>query len=190
MDESLDDGKQHAEEDEGSSRWAKLWGFVGGLLLLGLVGGVVLGFVLVGQALLPSRAPTEANPHWLDSIFDSRWVIWIARLTGLVVLIMFLVFAVYFVSAIVVRMRRGHWLRSGGPFEAEIIDKAEGAMDEAVDQWAQSLQDAEARAADLELQLSETNQQLESVYAMATGLIEDNAGLQQALAEQDPPTGA
>jgi chromosome segregation ATPase len=78
---------------------------------------------------------------------------------------MFGMFAVYFVRSIAHRMRSGHWLRSGGPFQAEIVDQVQNALAD-VEPLFQALADAEQRNIILDEALSDTNTFLEHLSEM------------------------
>ena len=85
--------------------------------------GLLVGIVWLAIAMVPGHVPTSSNPSSVYLITANRWVIWLARLAGLVLLVIFGSFAVYAIGSIRHRIHHGHWLRSGGPFEAEIIKK-------------------------------------------------------------------
>lgn len=117
---------------------------------------VIVGVVclaLLSYALLPGHVPAQPNPNWIDLIIDNRWVIWLLRMMSLAVVVMFSVFAVYFVRSIRHRMRKGHWLRSGAGLEAEIVSDALGDLEPVL----ASLSETEERANELEEQLSASN---------------------------------
>jgi hypothetical protein len=159
--------------------------FLGGVLLLAVIAGVVL----LALAILPDTAPPlPKNAGWLDFIIDNRWVIWLIRLAGLAGSVMFSVFSVYFIRSLNHRIRQGHWLRSGGPFQAEIVEKAGDALEDAEEAWG-LLAEAEARNQELEVQLAQTNQAVENVYQ---AFVEANRQVEEFRArlegeEEEPP---
>jgi hypothetical protein len=155
----------------------------GSIILLGAL--ALLGFL--ARAMLPPAVTLDRNPSVLDLIFANRWVILLIRIAGLALLIMFSVFVVYFVRSIAHRMRHGHWLRSGGPFEAEIVEKAGDALEDAEDAW-ELLGDAEVRNQELEGQLAQTSQAVENIYQAYTEASRQNEELRAQLeAAQEPP---
>ena len=130
-----------------------------------VVVGLLAALVLLAWALLPDHVPAEKNPTWLDLIVANRWVIWLIRICGLAIVVMFAVFAVYFVRSIRHRMRSGHWLRSGAGLEAEIVDRAQHALED-VEPLFESLAQAEARNTELEAQLEQSNELIEQLAAL------------------------
>jgi hypothetical protein len=160
------------------------------LIAVAVVLGIIAAIVLLAIALFPHAAPKKANPGWLDAIFENRWVIWMVRMTGLVGLAMFAVFAVYFIRSIVARIQQRHWLRSGGPFHAEIPEQAATELD-VVDQVFESMGDLEIENAELRRQLGETNTSLQALSEWFDSVMQENAELRAALeaGQQDHPRG-
>jgi hypothetical protein len=85
---------------------------------------MVLTAVLVTAAatwlcvvLFPGPLPTSSHPDFVDNIFDSRVVIWAARLLLVSAAFVLAVGGVFIVVSTVIRMRNGDWLRRAGPFE-------------------------------------------------------------------------
>lgn len=116
-----------------------------GTMVLGVVAlvAIVAAFALLAYALLPDHVEAAVNAGWVTMIVANRWLIWLIRMLVLVGLLMFMVFAVYFIRSIVVRIQLGHWLRRGGPFEAEVFDRAEHELADV--QWVfQALSEADA----------------------------------------------
>jgi hypothetical protein len=161
-------------------------------IVLGVVAllAVLTPFGLLSYAMLPDHVSAGANAGWLDLIVANRWVIWMIRMIGLVGLLMFMFFAVYFIRSITVRIRLGHWLRRGGPFEAEVFDRAEHELED-VERLFQSLAEAELRNTELEHQLETTNEVLEDVYRRFGEVLEQKAHLEARLGlgegKQDHP---
>jgi hypothetical protein len=147
-------------EDPGSgpSKAARAGTIFGFLLVLALTAGVIL----LALALLPGKVPQETNPRWLDLIVDNRWVVWLIRLMGLAIMVMFAMFSIYFVRSINHRMSRGHWLRSGAGLEAEIVSDA---LDD-LGPLLENLAEAEGRAEELEGQLGASNEAIQELYTL------------------------
>ncbi len=78
--------------------------------------GSVAGFFAAGVAavwlLMPRTPPKLAHSSVLNTVFDTRWMIGVARVTIVVA-------AVYAVTSAGVRVTRGQWLSKAGPLEAE-----------------------------------------------------------------------
>jgi hypothetical protein len=139
--------------------WAR---WVGAILVIGFL--VVLG--LLADAMLPSRVAVETSPSSLNLIVANRWVILLIRLAGVVLLVIFGAFAIYTVRSITHRMRHGHWLRTGGPFEAEIVNAGDAL--EGVEPLFESLNTSQARVTELEAQLQRSSHLIQHL----AGLVE------------------
>lgn len=162
-----------------------------GRLLSGLLGLVIfaafgVALVLLAIAMLPAHSPRLGdNPSWLDYLIDNRWVIWVFRLGGLLAGAMFLIFAIYFMRSIVHRIRKGHWLRSGGPFQAEIVEKAEDEFEAAASTYESLWQQAEEKSDALEQQLSQTNEVVKQLFQQLTAAYGE---LEARRSEEEPPS--
>ncbi len=66
--------------------------------------------------------PLRHDPGYKDAIFENRWVLAATRTLLFESLAAACVFATYAIASVMVRMTRGHWLRSAGPFQAEITE--------------------------------------------------------------------
>jgi hypothetical protein len=96
------------------------------LLLVG-IGGACLGLV---AALFPADVSRKGDPGYLDVVFENGLVIFAARLVVLGAALVLLLGAVYVTASMVVRVKRGEWLRRAGPFEAELHGPGELARHE------------------------------------------------------------
>jgi hypothetical protein len=92
------------------------------LLALAGVGGACLWLLV---ELLPSDVPEKSDPGYLDVVFENGLVVLAARLVVLGAAVVLLLGAVYVAASMVVRIRRGEWLRRAGPFEAELVGPPE-----------------------------------------------------------------
>jgi len=91
-------------------------------------------------ALFPGPLPASPHPDFVDNIFDSRVVVWAARLLLVSAAFVLAVGGVFIVMSTVIRMRNGDWLRRAGPFEV-----SEAALSELRDQvllWRSAALDA------------------------------------------------
>ncbi len=162
-----------------------------------LAGALVAGIILLALALLPGSVPKQTNPHWLDLIVDNRWVVWLIRLMGLAIVVMFSMFSVFFVRSINHRMKQRQWLRSGAGLEVE-IDRASDALED-IGPILDSLAQAESHAEKLEGQLAASNEAIQQLYALlnhvdpgelVAAVERAGAAEQGAGAEEDHPDGA
>jgi hypothetical protein len=145
-------------ETDPSDAPGKLQVAVGAIALIALLAAVVL----LAIAMLPGHVQHESNPSSLSLVIANRWVIWLARLCGLAIVVMFVFFSIYVIRSIAHRMRHGHWLQRGGPFQAEIADRAGDALAD-VEPLFDALNQAEARNQELESQLTESNHLIEQL---------------------------
>jgi hypothetical protein len=91
----------------------------------------IVGFVLLAKGLYPADLPSVEDPDFIDTIFDNRAVLWVARLL-LVSAAGVLTFGGFFiVISIGIRMKNGEWLRRAGPFEISeaTLSEIEGQRD-------------------------------------------------------------
>jgi len=119
---------------------------------------MVLTAVLVAAAaawlcvvLFPGPLPSSSHPDFVDNIFDSRVVIWAARLLLVSAAFVLAVGGVFIVLSTVIRMRNGDWLRRAGPFEV-----SEAALSELRDQvllWRSAALDAHQEIEELKSRL-------------------------------------
>jgi hypothetical protein len=145
--------------------------------------GVLVGMALLAYAVLPDQVPLKANPGYRDVVFANRWIIWTVRMGLLAGGAAFGFFSIYAVTSIVARMTKRQWLRSGGPFHAEIAEKAKDELDAAGDVFAELWRDSEERNEALEEQLAASNEALQELLEQ---LPEGQAATPSA--GQDPPS--
>lgn len=103
---------------------------VGGVAISVLLIAVAVGLIWLPIALYPDQLPEPANPNFVDNIFDSRAVIWAARLLLVSAAVVLALGGVYIIVSTIIRMRNGEWLKRAGPFEV-----SEAAVTEIEDQF-------------------------------------------------------
>ena len=92
------------------------------------------GLTALCVALFPHHLPTPQNPQVVDvAVFDSRPVIWAARLLLVSVAFVLAVGGAFVVASTVVRMRNGDWLRRAGPFE--VSESSVGDLEDDIYLW-------------------------------------------------------
>lgn len=102
--------------------------------------------------LVPADPPTPDDPSFVDNIFDSRLVIWAARLLLLSTAVVLAVGGVFIVGSTITRMRQGDWLKRAGPFEVSEHNVLELARER--DFWRSVAEDSHRRLIELEDQLN------------------------------------
>lgn len=127
-------------------------------MIVGALALVVVGVI----AIIPPEAPKPSDPSFIDSIFANRFVIFTARLLLLAGAIVAAFAATYVMSSIVVRMRRGQWLRRTGPFE--VSEEAVASLSDEIDLWKGLAQDAEEEIEALKERLRDTEEVAEQFY--------------------------
>ena len=93
------------------------------LLILAFIGIVVGGIGLLGWAIYhadPGELSPKEDAGYIDLIVSNRWVVWGLRAGLLAGVAMLLVLSIFVVISIVVRARRGEWLRSGAGLHTDI----------------------------------------------------------------------
>lgn len=83
---------------------------IGGVVLL--VAGVVVGAVAFDTWLMPGQAPTFDSPSVADVLIDSRLMVGIVGLCGLIL-------AAYLLLSVFARVHRGQWRSAVGPFQVD-----------------------------------------------------------------------
>ncbi|HMJ04278.1 MAG TPA: hypothetical protein VK506_15160 [Conexibacter sp.] len=112
-------------------------------------------------ALFPTALLTPQNPDYLDNIFASREIVWIARLWLASAALVLVVAGVFVVTSTVVRMRNGHWLKRAGPFE--VSERTLGRTAWREDYSDDSAHEGYDEAADLRVQLAITSELIEKI---------------------------
>ncbi len=92
-----------------------------------------VGAAALCVALFPHRLPAPQNPQVVDVVFDSRPVIWAARLLLVSIAFVLAVGGAFVVTSTVVRMRNGDWLKRAGPFE--VSESSVGALEDDIYLW-------------------------------------------------------
>jgi hypothetical protein len=121
---------------------------------------IVFGVILVIK-LLPAHVPEKRNPGYLDNVFANRWVVWAARLAALGFAVVAAFGSLYVCASIVMRMVKGHWLRSAGPFQAEVVEKVTEELNEAGDIWLNAWQESESRNTELSQHLEQATESIQ-----------------------------
>jgi hypothetical protein len=135
---------------------------IGVLFLFAIVVGVM--FMVVGLA--PTDLPPDRGSNFIDTVFHNKGVILAARLLLVSAAVVLAVGGIFIVSSIVVRMRKGEWLRRAGPFEIGDVELSEvesgaehwraiaNASEEEVAELTERLQTAEKLLGELKRRLS------------------------------------
>lgn len=76
----------------------------------------------LSAALFPAPLPTPHDADYVDNIFNSRPIVWIARLALVSAAVVVAVASAFAVASTAARMRNGDWLRRAGPFEVEVSE--------------------------------------------------------------------
>jgi hypothetical protein len=111
-------------------RRKSIWSSSGAATALLFVSCVV-GLALLAKGLYPVDLPSARNPDFIDTVFDNRAVLWMARLL-LVSAAVVLAFGGFFiVVSIGMRVKNEEWLRRAGPFEVSetTMKEIEGQLD-------------------------------------------------------------
>lgn len=82
-----------------------------------LLAVTAVGVAVLCTALFPARLPAPQDIQVVNVVFDSRPVIWAARLLLVSAAFVLAVGGAFVVASTIVRMRNGDWLRRAGPFE-------------------------------------------------------------------------
>jgi len=113
--------------------------------------------------MFPSTVPEKSNPGYLDVIFQSRFVVFAARMVVFSAALVLLLGSIYIASSMIVRIKRGQWLRRAGPFESELAE-AQETLREDVNSLLGDLGDAWTADEELERRLEERDRQLADAY--------------------------
>jgi hypothetical protein len=125
-----------------------------GAALAALAAGVILVI-----KVLPGHVTVKNNPGYLDNVFGNRWIVWAARVALLGFGVVAAFTSLYVCASIIMRMVKGHWLRSAGPFQAE-VEQAQQELSGA-ETWIADWQATEARNTDLSQHLEQANATIE-----------------------------
>jgi hypothetical protein len=113
---------------------------------------VVVAAAWLCLALFPGPLPTPRHPDFVDNIFDSRAVIWAARLLLVSAAFVLAVGGVFIVASTAIRMRNGDWLRRAGPFE--VSETAASELRDQVVLWRSATLDAHEEIEELKSRLA------------------------------------
>ncbi len=100
----------------------------------------VLVAVALCTALFPRHLPTPRNPQVVDVVFDSRPVIWAARLLLVSLAFVLAVGGAFVVASAVARARNGDWLKRAGPFE--VSEAVVANLEDQVHLWQSAARDS------------------------------------------------
>jgi hypothetical protein len=150
-------GKEQGSEARVAGRSMTFLGF---FLFIGLL--VLL--VLLVKSLYPADLPIDKNPDFIDNIFDSRTVIWAARLLLVSAAAVLAFGGVFIVASTGIRMRNQEWLHRAGPFE--VSENATSEIEEQVEFWQEQAQTRQEEIAELTEQINESDALIEHLQGM------------------------
>jgi hypothetical protein len=99
---------------------------------------VLAGFgavALLAIGLYPADLPVKQDPTFIDTVFDNRGVVWMARLLLVSAAGVLAFGGIFIVASIGIRMKNGEWLRRAGPFE--VAEKDMGGVEGQAEYWRQ-----------------------------------------------------
>lgn len=96
-----------------------------GALAAALLALTAVAMAALCAALFPAHLPAPQDMQVVNVVFDSRPVIWAARLLLVSAAFVLAVGGAFVVASTAVRMRNGDWLRRAGPFEVSEAKVAE-----------------------------------------------------------------
>lgn len=130
---------------------------------------LLAGLVFVLRALFPTELPESADPSFVDVIFESRGVIWAARVLLLSAAVVLAVGGVFIVGSTVMRMRNGDWLKRAGPFE--VSETALADLEAQIGFWRTAALEGQDEVAALRELLDESNDVVAKLRQLATGTV-------------------
>jgi len=80
---------------------------------------------LLAVGLYPADLPAKQDPTFIDTVFDNRGVVWMARLLLVSAAAVLAFGGVFIVLSTAIRMKNGEWLRRAGPFEVSEVGARE-----------------------------------------------------------------
>lgn len=153
------------EPTESRSRLSAIGSAIGytvgiGVVLLGpFVGAVVL------YRIYPDHVADNANPGFIDNIFDNNLVVFAARLVLLSVALVLAFVGTFVVASVVKWMRSGEFLTRAAGFE--VSQRAIRDLEQAAEFWQQ-------QALALNQQVAELSERLEESDALFASLLEED----------------
>ncbi len=127
-------------------------------LLLSIVAAGAVGLC---AALFPDRLPAPGDPDVIDLVFDSRPVVWAARLLLVSAAFVLAVGGAYVVASTVVRMRNGDWLRRAGPFE--VAETVAAELEDQVHFWRSAALDCYDELERIQAQADDDDARIEHI---------------------------
>lgn len=97
------------------------------------------GLAALCAALFPAHLPAPQHMQVVSVVFDSRPVIWAARLLLVSAAFVLAVGGAFVVASTIVRVRNGDWLRRAGPFE--VSEASLAALEDEVHFWRSAAHD-------------------------------------------------
>lgn len=131
-------------------------------MFIAVAAAVLFGMWKVGSATLPGEIEPKPDAGFLDLIFGNRYVVWAARVVLLATALSLLVFSFYLVASIIARTIRRQWLRSAGPFHAEVVDAVQSDIEDA-EAAISDLEHLELTNLELSAQLEQTTDELQAI---------------------------
>jgi hypothetical protein len=122
---------------------------------------IAVGLVWLCVALYPDRLPRPSHPDFVDGIFDSRVVIWAARLLLVSAAGVLALGGLFIVVSTIVRMRNREWLRRAGPFE--VSEAAVANLQEQLDLWRDAALRRDTQIERLQRRLAESEHLIETL---------------------------
>lgn len=98
---------------------------------------LVVGTGVLGYRLYPETHRQSANPSFVDNIFASNLVIFIARVILLLGACMLAAGMYFVVISIWKRAKAGHYLTRFGPFETQAVEDLRGEVETWQEYWAE-----------------------------------------------------
>lgn len=133
------------------------------VLVAAFIGLIVGGIFMLGWAVYhadPGELTPKDNAGYLDLIVSNRWVVWGLRGGLLVGLATIAILSLFVVMSIVVRARRGEWLRSGAGLQTD-IQAAERNIERADAVLVSLLSEAQREKDELAKELADTTDLLD-----------------------------
>lgn len=116
---------------------------------------------LLCATLFPGPLPAPRDPHFVDVVFDSRPVVWAARLLLVSAAFVLAVGGAYIVGSTIVRMRNGEWLKRAGPFE--VAETVLADLEDQIRFWRSAALDDQDEIESLRARLAASDKAIEQL---------------------------
>lgn len=123
---------------------------------------VLVGSFFLVRALCPADLPRDPGSGFLDTIFHNKGVVLAARLLLVSGAVVLAVAAIYIIWSIVIRIRKGEWLRKAGPFE--ISEIALKDLESQIETWREEALSGQKEIKELTKQLEESGETIEQLH--------------------------